>query len=146
MTDQQKTDLDHAELGRLAEAAEADNDNPDYWAAVRSLEAFNVAANPKRVLALLSDNAALTASRDAYREQVTTMDLMIAALRSERDEAVALLRLFDMHLGDDDAMWTDGSTVSSEWIRPDGIRQSLTFGLFRQVRTFLQSIARETGK
>lgn len=82
---------------------------------------------------------------DRY-ELIANHAIAVMRVSGERDAAVALLRMFDAHLGEDDAMWADGSTVSSEWIRPDGIRQSLTFGLFRQVRTFLQSIARETGK
>lgn len=116
MTDQQKTDLDHAEL--LANLRKIE------WSGQTSNAITHWQRNP---------------------EGPEAADL-IERLRAERDEAVALLRLFDMHLSDDDAMWSDCSTVSSEWIRSDGIRQSLTFGLFRQVRTFLQSIARETGK
>ena len=50
----------------------------------------------------------------------------IKALIAELKEARALLSILDDH-----------STISTEWIGPDGIRRSLTFGLFRRIRAFL---------
>ena len=64
---------------------------------------------------------------------------LIEAQAAEIEEARRLLTIFDKHLGEDDGMWTDGSTVQSEWIGEGGVRHSLTFGLFRQVRAFLAS-------
>ena len=64
---------------------------------------------------------------------------LIEAQAAEIEEARRLLTIFDKHLGEDDGMWTDGSAVQSEWIGEGGVRHSLTFGLFRQVRAFLAS-------
>lgn len=71
-----------------------------------------------------------------YRRDQATL---IEAQAAEIEEARRLLTIFDKHLGEDDGMWTDGSTVQSEWIGKGGVRHSLTFGLFRQVRAFLAS-------
>lgn len=78
MTDQQKTDqlsgnpgeldmLDHAELGRLAEAADQPmplKRRAGWWGRKARFEA---AFTPAVCRALLSENAALRAERDAYR-------------------------------------------------------------------------------
>lgn len=61
----------------------------------------------------------------------------IKALIAELKEARVLLSIMDDHLGDDDGMWSDESTISTEWIGSDGVRRSLTFGLFRRIRAFL---------
>lgn len=74
--------------------------------------------------------------REQYAAQAATL---IEAQAAEIEEARRLLAIFDKHLGEDDGMWTDGSTVQSEWIGEGGVRHSLTFGLFRQVRAFLAS-------
>lgn len=58
-------------------------------------------------------------------------------------EAVGLLRMFDKHLGEDDGFWTDNSTIRPEWF-DEGVRRSLTFGMFRQVRTFLSKVGDAT--
>lgn len=64
------TEGEEAELKRLAEAAEADNANPDYFAAVRSLEVFNQAANPAAILALIGKLEAQSAELSRLRECV----------------------------------------------------------------------------
>jgi hypothetical protein len=61
----------------------------------------------------------------------------IKALITELKEAQGLLKLLDDHLGEDDGMWSDESTVCTEWIGAGGIRHSLTFGMFRRIRAFL---------
>ena len=58
-------------------------------------------------------------------------------LIAELKEARGLLETLDGHLGEDDGLWSDDSTVSGEWIGSDGIRRSLTFGMFRRIRAFL---------
>lgn len=57
---------DHAELARLAEVAESEARNPDLWVSVVTLNDFNQAANPARVLSLLSEIAALRGERDRW--------------------------------------------------------------------------------
>jgi hypothetical protein len=47
--------VDLGELKRLAEAAEADNENPNFFEAVRSLQSFNEAANPAVILKLIAE-------------------------------------------------------------------------------------------
>jgi len=60
------TPLDLEELKRLAEASEADNTNPDYFAAVRSLEAFNQAASPQVVLSLINQIEGMRAALEPF--------------------------------------------------------------------------------
>jgi len=61
----------------------------------------------------------------------------IKALIAELKEARGLLAILDDHLGDDDGMWSDDSSISTEWIGSNGIRRTLTFGQFRRIRAFL---------
>ncbi len=61
----------------------------------------------------------------------------IKALIAELKEARGLLTILDDHLGDDDGMWSDDSSISTEWIGSNGIRRTLSFGLFRRIRAFL---------
>lgn len=80
--------------------------------------------------ALLSEIAALRVALEK-----TASDFREVA--EAHTQALDLLHLFDDHLGEDEPMWTDESTVTGEWIGSDGIRHSLTFGMFRRVRAFL---------
>ena len=61
----------------------------------------------------------------------------INRLRAELKEARGLLAILDDHLGDDDGMWSNDSSISTEWIGSNGIRRTLSFGLFRRIRAFL---------
>lgn len=64
--------------------------------------------------------------------------------RLRRVEAIA--QIMDSHLGEDDRMWSDDSTISTEWIGSDGVRRSLTFGLFRQLREALTAHSAYVGE
>ncbi len=129
MTDQQKTDptslqkmqrMDHAELGRLAEMAEWLKRGDDGAEGSVLLSASVAAEHAADLQALLSDNA---------------------ALRAERDEAVVLLKPFAAAADDLDE---DMGDLANIWEAPAAM--NLDAGHLRAALTFLQSIARETGK
>jgi|GEM_PF-4689842 len=71
--------VDLAELKRLAEAAEADNANPNYFEAARSLQSFNEAANPSVFLSLIAE-----IERRATPPSDPRLDRAIEALEAAR--------------------------------------------------------------
>ena len=131
MSDQQKTDptslqkmqrMDHAELGRLAKAKQSWSlgvyKNREQAADAAKFNGLDI---PATVLALLSDNA---------------------ALRAERDEVVNAVRKMSVAMSWLDYPFIDNNTSEAELLSRVGYMMKDA----EPYRTFLQSIARETGK
>ena len=118
------TDIDLDKLEALAEAA------LPYWGAVdMALGGNPIAADLVAPFAASVSPATIKSLIASAREAAAEIE------RLRRIEAIA--KMLDAHLGEDDRMWSDDSSISSEWIGSDGVRRSLTFGLFRQLRATL---------